>query len=320
MYWLGRCYARLGNTEEARYLYQRAQALGNNSYYAQRAREAEADLKNARGVAGNSVPGIDFKAIRELCDNIRFPVVRISAPDTNGMTILRRAEQLAYAGLEDTAIAELRWGMERFPQNRNAFYYGISRIAADRGDYYDSITALRNVVSDYNNRKRGDLPEEIWALFYPTSYSDIVKKHAKRNEQDAALILGLIRQESAFKASARSRANARGLMQLLPATALGTAASAKISRAQAGNLYDPEINVTLGVTHFATLMRQYGKPELVLSAYNAGGSRVVRWLKEFGGDDMAEFVEQIPFAETRNYVKQVLSNANHYQIILRDQP
>ena len=320
MYWLGRCHARLGNIEEARYLYRRAQALGNDSYYSQRAREAEADLKNVRAGTGSGIPGIDFQAVRELCDSVRFPAVQISAPDANGMTVLQRSGQLAYVGLEDAAIAELRWGMERFPQNRSALYYGISRISADRGNYYDAITAMRNVVSDYNNRKRGDLPEEIWALFYPTAYSEIVEKHAQRNDQDAALILGLIRQESAFKASARSRANARGLMQLLPSTALGTAASAKISRAQAGNLYDPEINVTLGVVHFSALMRQYGKPELVLAAYNAGGSRVTRWLNEFGGDDMAEFVEQIPFAETRNYVKQVLSNANHYRIILKDQP
>jgi soluble lytic murein transglycosylase len=317
MYWLGRSYAQLGRVEEARYLYRRAQALGGDSYYAARARDAEDALKNTGAAAvGQGVPGIDFQALRTLCDGIRFPNVSLRGPDAAGAKILRRAAQLADVGLEDLAIAELRWGGERFSQDRRAFYYGISRISADRGKYYDSIVAMRTVISDYNVRALDDLPEEVWALLYPTTYSEIVERHARRNGQETALILGLIRQESAFNAAARSRANAQGLMQLLPATALETAASAKITRTRAKNLYDPEVNITLGVVHFSSLMRRYGKAELVLAGYNAGGSRVVRWLKEFGGDDMAEYVEQIPFTETRNYVKQVLSNANHYRTLL----
>jgi len=315
MYWLGRSYARLGNAEEARYLYRRAQALGGDSYYAERAREAEAELRQGGG-AGKGVPGVDFQSVRELCDGIRFSDASIPAPGPNGTAVLSRAAQLAAAGLEDAAVAELRWGAERFPQDRRAFYYAISRVSADRGNYYDSIVAMRTIIADYNGRRREELPEEVWALLYPTTYSEIVEKRARDNGQDTALILGLIRQESAFKASARSGANAQGLMQLLPATAQGTAARANMTRARARNLYDPEVNITLGVVHFSDLMRQYGKPELVLAGYNAGGSRVVRWLKEFGGEDMAEFVEQIPFTETRNYVKMVLSNAGHYRALL----
>jgi len=142
-----------------------------------------------------------------------------------------------------------------------------------------------------------------------------VAKHSKNAGLDTPLILSLIRQESAFKATARSSANARGLMQLLPATALETAASAKLTRAQAAaaNLYDPEINIRLGTVYFAAMLKQHVRTELALAAYNAGGSRVARWRKEFGDEDMAGFVEQIPFAETRNYVKTVIGNAAHYR-------
>ena len=318
MYWLGRCYAKLGYAQEAQWLYRRAYTVLGDNYYGLRAREAEEDLQNIRSGAGDGISGIDFKGIQIVYGGIQFPDLEaIPEPDSSGMKLLRRAEQLAAVGLESLAIEELRWSSEQYPQNRRASQYVIAKISALRGDFYDSISTLRRVFPDYNNHAPEALPEDVWNLFFPTRYGDIVAKHSKNAGLDTPLILSLIRQESAFKATARSSANARGLMQLLPATALETAASAKLTRAQAqaGNLYDPEINIRLGTAYFAAMLKQHGRPELALAAYNAGGSRVTRWLKEYG-DDMASFVEQIPFAETRNYVKTVLGNAAHYQRML----
>ena len=316
MYWLGRCYAKLGYKEEALWLYRRAYAVLGDNYYGLRAREAEEDLQNIRSGAGDGISGIDFNGFQIICTGIRFSDLEaIAEPDARGIKILRRAGQFAAAGLESIAIDELRWGSEQYPQNRRALQYVIAQISALRGDHYDSISTLRRVFPDYNNRAWDALPKDVWDLFYPTRYGDIVAKHSKNAGLDTSLILSLIRQESAFKATARSSANARGLMQLLPATALETAASAKLTRAQAAaaNLYDPEINIRLGTAYFANMLKQHVRPELALAAYNAGGSRVTRWRKEFGDDDMAGFVEQIPFAETRNYVKTVIGNVAHYQ-------
>jgi len=316
MYWLGRCYAKLGYKEEAQWLYSRAYAVLGDNYYGLRAREAEEDLTNIKSGAGYGISGIDFNGIKSICEGIRYSDLEaISVPDANGMKFLRRAGQLAAAGLESIAIDELRWGIEQYPQNRRALQYVIAKISALHGDYYDSISMLRRVFPDYNNRAREALPEDVWDLFYPTRYGDIVAKYSKNTGLDTPLIMSLIRQESAFKATARSSANARGLMQLLPATALETAASAKLTRAQAAaaNLYDPEINIRLGTAYFAAMLKQHVRPELALAAYNAGGARVARWRKEFADEDMAGFVEQIPFAETRNYVKTVIGNAVHYR-------
>ena len=129
------------------------------------------------------------------------------------------------------------------------------------------------------------------------------------------LALGLIRQESAFNENARSKANARGLMQILPSTGRKVARQIKITRYNSQKLFQAETNIILGTRYFAFFLQQYGKPELALAAYNAGDSRVKRWLKEWGDLDMAEFVEQIPFAETRGYVKQVLSNRARYDVL-----
>jgi len=130
------------------------------------------------------------------------------------------------------------------------------------------------------------------------------------------LILAVIRQESAFDEKAKSKANALGLMQILPSTGRTLATQAKIARYTSNSLFKAETNITLGTQFLASLLRRYEKPELALAAYNAGGTRVDRWLKEYGNADMAEFVEQIPFSETRSYVKQVLGNKAHYDLLV----
>jgi soluble lytic murein transglycosylase len=144
---------------------------------------------------------------------------------------------------------------------------------------------------------------------------EIISAQAAKNDLSPTLILGIIRQESAFNEKARSSANARGLMQILPSTAKRIVRQARIKRYSVQKLYQPETNIVLGAQCLTSLLQRYGKPELALAAYNAGGSRVDRWLKEFGNVDMPEFVEQIPFSETRGYVKQVLSNQAIYGLL-----
>jgi soluble lytic murein transglycosylase len=159
------------------------------------------------------------------------------------------------------------------------------------------------------------LPGEVWQLLFPMRHWDIVSAEAAKNRLDPSLIMGLIRQESAFNEKARSSANARGLMQILPTTASKLARQARIPRYRAEKLFQAETNVVLGTRYLDLLMQRYGKTELALAAYNAGSSRVDLWLKKFGEVDMPEFVEKIPFSETRGYIKQVLSNQAFYGLL-----
>jgi soluble lytic murein transglycosylase len=105
-------------------------------------------------------------------------------------------------------------------------------------------------------------------------------------------------------------------MQVLPSTGrLLARQSPRVPRYNAQKLYQAETNIILGTRFLSSLLQQLGKPELALAAYNAGKSRVDRWLEEWGDLDMVEFVEQIPFSETRGYVKQVLSNRIRYSLL-----
>lgn len=312
MYWMGRCYQKLGNLAGAKYLFTRVRDVANDSYYGQRARESESALNKPVLEDRGSVPGIDFNLVIETCKEIQLPTLTISEPDSAGTRVIDRARQLAAAGLMDLALTELRWGTRQYPQNEQALYYIMSRIYASKNDYDAAIASLRRAFPDYNNRPLSALPDEIWDILFPTRHLGIISDEATRAGIEPALVLAVIRQESGFEEDARSRANARGLMQILPSTGKILARQARVTRFNTKKLYHPETNISLGTRFLASLLRQYGKSELALAAYNAGDSRVDRWLREWGDLDMAEFVEQIPFSETRAYVKQVLNNRVRY--------
>ncbi|HEY7679023.1 MAG TPA: lytic transglycosylase domain-containing protein, partial [Terriglobia bacterium] len=139
---------------------------------------------------------------------------------------------------------------------------------------------------------------------------------------DPYLVAGLIRQESEFDPRARSRSNARGLMQLLPSTARTVARKVPDSRArryQLAALYTPDVNLVYGTHYLRQVLDRFnGNVEYALAGYNAGPERVDEWLRNGPYEDAAEFVESIPFTETRDYVQAVLRNAALYRQLYSD--
>jgi soluble lytic murein transglycosylase len=315
MYWMGRCYENLGDLAGARYLFTRAQALANQSYYGQRARESAARLKSPADSQTAFISEIDFNQVIQICNVIQHPPASLREPGADAARIVDRARALIAAELPEFALSELRWGSRRFPQEDAALGYVMSRIHTSMEDYAEAIACLRKVLPDYVALPAVLLPDDVWQLLFPMPYWKAISSQASRTQIDPSLILAVIRQESGFEAKARSRANARGLMQILPSTGKRLARQAGIPRYTAAKLYDAETNILLGTKFLASLLNQYGDAEPALAAYNAGNSRADRWLKEYGREDMAAFVERIPFSETRNYVKQVLSNKARYDLL-----
>jgi soluble lytic murein transglycosylase len=133
-------------------------------------------------------------------------------------------------------------------------------------------------------------------LWYPLRYEQIVRGHARNYHLNPTLLAAVIYEESKFRAGARSRAGAIGLMQLLPATAEGIALHTGGSRFRVSDLYDPEINVRYGAWYLRHLLDKYGNERLALAAYNAGQNNVDSWLRAKKG---------IEFKETRSYVDRV---------------
>jgi soluble lytic murein transglycosylase len=151
---------------------------------------------------------------------------------------------------------------------------------------------------------------------YPLAYWDTVQKTAEERGIDPYLVLALIRQESLFDPKALSSAFAYGLMQLLPSTATRTASQLGLPSPQPEKLFEPDLNLNLGIYHLKELLQLYpGDPVKAIAAYNAGQNAVARWERQIVTDDPEEFVERIPYGETRLYVKLVLRNHLNYRRI-----
>jgi soluble lytic murein transglycosylase len=145
-------------------------------------------------------------------------------------------------------------------------------------------------------------------LRFPMPFQHVFEQESRRSSIPAGLLFGIARQESAFAPTARSSAGAVGLMQLMPATATEVATRLGIGNAHGSGLFDPELNVRLGSQYMAYLLQRYdGHRVHAAAAYNAGPSRVDRWVREHRGLPTDAWIESIPFNETRNYVKNVLA-------------
>jgi soluble lytic murein transglycosylase len=151
------------------------------------------------------------------------------------------------------------------------------------------------------------LPRAFWEMFYPWGWRDDVLAAAQDVKLDPYLVAAVVREESSYYPRAVSRTGARGLMQLMPTTAR--------LLAPAGDLDDPVFNIQLGTRFLAGLLREFTDPRLALAAYNAGPNRVRQWWAARRSDDIEVFVEQIPFDETRLYVKKVVLSWDEYRRI-----
>ena len=153
----------------------------------------------------------------------------------------------------------------------------------------------------------------LYRLVYPVTHDDVIAAESALRGVNPALVSAVIRQESNFTPHATSVAGARGLMQVMPSVGTSLAKSAGFTDWDTILLYQPDVNVQLGVRHLSASLARYSSAAFALAAYNAGDSRVRRWMAKRGGSDSELFVERIPYVETRDYVRIVLRNAEFYR-------
>jgi soluble lytic murein transglycosylase len=216
------------------------------------------------------------------------------------------------AGLNEFAIRELE--AEQGGQGANWATLTIARIYEDSGQNHRAIQFLKKAMPGYYSMDLAELPREYWEILFPRLYWPDLQREAAANSLDPYLVASLIRQESEFNPGAVSHADAYGLMQLLPRVGRDEARAAHIQRFSVASLLAPSTNIQLGTHYFKEMVTQYnGQVEYALAAYNAGSNRVDEWLRDGHYSDVAEFVESIPFTETREYVQAIMRNAKVYQ-------
>jgi soluble lytic murein transglycosylase len=172
---------------------------------------------------------------------------------------------------------------------------------------------VKHAVPNYFALDIPALPRSYWEALFPRPYWNDLKRFSARNELDPYLVASLIRQESEFNPAAISNRNAVGLMQLLPNTGKLVAREEKLRHFNSSQLFVPGVNLQLGTKYFRNMVDKFGSFEYALAAYNAGDDRVKDWLANGTYRDPQEFVESIPFTQTREYVQAILRNANVYR-------
>jgi soluble lytic murein transglycosylase len=158
------------------------------------------------------------------------------------------------------------------------------------------------------------IPLAYWRILFPEVYWDTIQAESAKNHLDPYLVASLIRQESEFNPSAISKANAYGLMQLLPSVGRQMAREEGLGNIETRQLLDPVLNIRLGTRYLRQMVERFGGvPEYALAAYNAGDNRVTDWQAAGPYHGIDEFVESIPFTETREYVQGILRNQDIYR-------
>jgi len=216
---------------------------------------------------------------------------------------LQKAEFLIRLGISEDASLEIK-KLEEKAKNTSELL-ATSMLYSKIGDFYNSIRIAERI----------DGPEAL-KLSYPLGFREIVSGFSSKHKVDEFMIYSIIREESRFQKNAVSRAGAIGLMQLLPTTAEAMAKEVEIERYTTDMLYVPRINIELGIAYLRKVLNQFnGNICLALASYNAGPYNVVRWLNRFSELEFDEFVEEIPFQETRNYIKRVLRSYGVYKTV-----
>ena len=303
LYWRARLAEEDKDTAMARAYHQKLSERFRNFYYGElarrRLREIPSDGDPAHYALLDRVPAIDagtnITTTDPPTDNLRY----------------QKAQVLENGGLLDFAILELQAAASE--DQGNWLVAETAKLYEDAGRYDGAIHVFKRAVPNYFAVDLPTLPRPYWEALFPKPYWPDLKKFSSQNALDPYLVASLIRQESEFNPGAISRANALGLMQLLPKVGSAVAKQEKLKHFSSDQLFTPEINLQLGTRYFREMVDKFGAFEYALAAYNAGTNRVDDWLGQGKYRDPQEFVESIPFTETREYVQAILRNANVYR-------
>ena len=308
LYFLGRLAESARDLETAKACYLEASQRFTNHYYAQRAEE--------RLNAPEFFPVVASRQTTEFLNTVVWPVRRYPENfESTPVTRLRleRAWLLYSAGLEELGDKELRFGAKTDAQ-AHLLAIELAQAMVRRGSYAQGMRIMKSLVPAYLNYPLESAPPAFWGLLFPLPYRAELERYGKWRGLDPFLLAGLIRQESEFDPRAVSAARAYGLTQILPATGRLLARKLGQRRFRASMLFSPDFNLRLGTYHLQALFEQYGSQwEPTLAAYNAGNSRAQSWVTWADYREPAEFIETIPFTETRNYVLAVLRNTRFYR-------
>ncbi|MGD0832169.1 MAG: transglycosylase SLT domain-containing protein [Terracidiphilus sp.] len=306
IYWRGRLYETQDQKPaQAAANYRAIVRAYQHFFYAQMARQR----LTALGLAKPGTPSVSQPQLDQF-QPPPVPVLQESFPIDSPH--LAKARLLANAGLNDYIAQEIAAD----PDSTSWSALAEAQIYSSYGEYYRAMRSLKRALPTAASASVKSIPMAYWRILFPEPWWATITTEAAKNNLDPYLVASLIRQESEFNPVALSKANACGLMQMLPSVGKSMARQEGMSHYENYMLFDPVTNIRLGTRYLRQTLDKFGGiAEYALAAYNAGDSRVEEWEAAGPYQGIDEFVESIPFTETRGYVEAILRNMETYKAI-----
>jgi soluble lytic murein transglycosylase len=303
IYWRGRIYEdEEHNFPQAVNYYRRLADVYPGYYYANLARERLAVL----GLQPAVSPAPALSAVQKP------PTPELTGDLPENDTHLIKARLLANAALNEYIAPEINSS----PTSSEWGALAQAEIFASYGEYSRALQSMKHSGISFFTLPMPQVPEVYWHLLFPQPYWRELVADSGSNSLDPYLVASLVRQESEFNPGAISPMNALGLMQLLPSVGKSLAKKRGIKGFNTTQLLDPAINLELGTANLKGVIDHFGgQIEYALAAYNAGDTPVRQWLASNDYKDVPEFVESIPYTETREYVQAILRNREMYRAL-----
>src|SRR6266540_4230548 len=294
-YWIGRADELRGGAKLAARRFDQLQGEAPRSYY---------------GVLASQRSGHRSPGVRSSPTPVTLPADPLEPLQADAG--YARVEALRAVGLGTFADEEMA-EMTRRALGDAALLYALSAAYVQESRYHLALRILRRHFQSLARTGVDTVPRAFWEMLYPIGWRGELMEAAGRAAIDPLLVAAVVREESSFHPQARSRVGARGLMQLMPETARPIAQGRRLPFNNAELLDDPAANLELGTTYLAALLREFPDARLAAAAYNAGPARVREWWGTRRSDDLELWVEQIPFDETRAFVKRVMLSWDEYR-------
>jgi soluble lytic murein transglycosylase len=323
LYWKGRSAEKQNKPEEALENYQELVKLYKESYYTVL---AEMRLKTLKPDTNGPSQSIESQDADDLFTSTKWVTLlnslkgKIDEGTHNRAAVhLPKALELSRFNLKPYAAKEVQYILTGFApqvlsQEDLLFKYLMSRAYCEAEEYLICINLVSQIEEGMRQLQLKSFPYKLQKLKYPLAYRNEIKKYAEKNRLDPYLVAGLIKQESAYGVRSLSTSNAMGLMQIIPPTGKYIAEQVDYKGFTIDLLFEPEINISFGTWYLAYLLNRFdGNVFKAVAGYNAGPGAIERWWRDFDYLDTDEIIENIPFKETRNYVKLVLRNRALYQ-------
>lgn len=306
LFWSGKILETLGRREERDSRWRQLIAAYPYSYFSYRARA----LAAASPVSPDRASSLDSaNPGRATFPDLDAAVA--TAPDPR----LETVRELEALDLVRDASREMRRIAAAYPDNPG-IQFMLADVYVRGGEPFKANGIIQRRFREFVRHGGNGIPRRFWEILFPLNYWPQIQAAAAKEDVDPYVVASIIRQESGFEPHTVSNAGAVGLMQIMPHEAEQLATRAGMSGMTRERLFDPEANIQVGATEYAQkLALMHGNAFLAIASYNAGPEAVERWLAQTPVDDIDRFVEAIPYAETRLYVKTVTRNRFEYRRI-----